>query len=98
MADFCNFDTAMFSPTLSDRLSDLGSKPPKYLPRGTLGMRKYIEQSCLTYFLRRQFTNRDHLAAVALSDFKKVMATRWSLLLYWMRRKYLKQFGSFCLE
>ena len=37
-------------------------------------------------------TNRGQLAAVALRDCQEIMAPRGPLLVYFMRRKYLKQF------
>ena len=53
---------------------------------------KYIKQNCVTYFPSMQFTNRDHLAVVALSDCQDIIAARSSVLVHWMRRKKLKQF------
>ena len=57
------------------------------LLRGTLGMPEYIHTGKLfAYFHSMQFTIRDILAVVALSDCQKVKVARIHLLVLWMRR------------
>ena len=48
---------------------------------------KYTEQNCVSYFLIIQWTNRDHLAVVAMTGCQKVVAARRSMLIHWMQRK-----------
>ena len=59
---------------------------------------KYIKQNCFTYFLSMQYTNRCHLAIVALSAGQKAMLARRHLLIHWIKRKHLNNFSSLYLE
>ena len=40
-----------------------------------------------------QFTNKDQLAVLDWSDWQKVMAAKWPLLVHFMRRIELNEFG-----